>query len=52
MAAYVFPAIPELTGKEAAAFIKKAENPTPVRLSPEAEAMYKKLIQQPSTKKA
>lgn len=52
MAAYVFPAIPELTGKEAADFIKKAENPTPVRLSPEAEAMYKILVQQSTENKA
>lgn len=52
MAAYVFPAIPELTGKEAAEFIKNAENPTPVHLTSLAEAMYKKLAQQTPSNKA
>lgn len=52
MAAHVFPEIPELTGKQAADFIRKAENPQPVRLSPVAQAIYKKLVQQPAAKKA
>jgi hypothetical protein len=51
MAAYEFPAIPELTGQAAADFIKKAENPSPVRLTTVAEAIYKKLAQQTPDKK-
>jgi|JI8StandDraft_1071087.scaffolds.fasta_scaffold307075_2 hypothetical protein len=52
MAAYVFPEIPELTGKEAAEFIRKAENPTPVKLSALDKAMYAALTQKPTEKKA
>lgn len=52
MAAYVFPEIPELTGKEAAEFIRKAENPTPVRVSATDKAMYAFLTQKLSEKKS
>lgn len=51
MAAYEFPTIPELTGKAAAEFIQKAENPTPVRLTTMAEAIYKKLAPAPTDQK-
>ncbi len=51
MAAHVFPEIPELTGKAAADFIKKAENPTPVQLSALDKAIYAALTQKSSEKK-
>jgi hypothetical protein len=52
MAAHIFPEIPELTGKDAAEFIKKAENPTPVQLSPMAVAIYNALVKNSLEKKA